>query len=255
MSTVLGNAYPTAERVDNLARAIINDTFNNGAGRILTDANKATFEYLNSAIEYVQDELGNHGIPTFTKEIILTPILPVAVSDPTVYPSISYTGYFDGKNTHTTPVIPQDLLVPWRLWERQTGSNAPFHEMGRPEDGLPSYRQDFKLRQWEWRGDSIFLLGATQTNDIRLRYEARLPFVTQPTDIIPIKGVTNILAQLLAYKYAKARGAVQAADLMADANKMIQQICNRNARMNQRRRYRRQAWGGNNGDWGIGGTV
>ena len=249
---VLAGPYPTAERVINLAQAMVNDP----NGRVMGDTTQNTYEYLNSAIEYVQDELGNHGISSFTKEIVITPITPVAVNDPNVYPFVGYTGYNDGQTNHAAPQLPADLLCPWRLWERQTGSNAPFIPMGQPEDGLPSYFQSFRIREWKWRGDSIYMLGATQPNDIScLRYEARLPFVKEASDPINMRGVTNILALLLAYRYAKARGSVQADGLMADATVAIKQICNRNARKNQRRRYRRQAWGGSGGDWGIGGTV
>jgi hypothetical protein len=245
--------YGTAARVLNRARSILNLMNFSGTSE-LADTNPDTWEYLNEAIEYTQDELANNGISTFTKEVVLSPILPVAVNDPNQYTNVSYAGYFDGLQTHATPVLPQDLLVPWRMWERQTGTNQPFQPMGQPEDGLPSYFQSFRIREFEWRGDAIYLLGATQPNDLRCRYEARLPFVTQPNDIIPMRGTTNALANLVAYYYAKSRGSVQADNLKADADQMIKQICNRNARKNQRRRYRRQAWGGNTGDWGIGGT-
>lgn len=257
MPIVQSNAYPSAEYVLNLARALVNDAFQGGAGRVLTDSAPATFTYLNGAIIYLQDELINHGIPTFTKEVILTPILPVTVSDANVYTSVSYTGYFDGSQNHSAPTLPSDLLVPWRLWERPTGQpTIGYIPMSQPMDGLPSYLASNFIRYYEWRGDAIYMLGANQSNDIRLRYEARLPGVAESTDNIQIRGSENILANLVAFSFTQARGYPQAAQFNDAAGTMIRQLCNRLARANQRRRFRKTPWSpegsGWDGGYGVG---
>jgi len=63
-----------------------------------------------------------------------------------------------------------------QLWERANGSSDDFVEMVdlSQHGGLPSRAQGLTLNIWEWRGDGIYFLGATQDTQIRLRYSKRI---------------------------------------------------------------------------------
>ena len=85
--------YPTVGQVMNRARALVNDAYQMGAGRILTNKAPFTVEYLNSALEEVQERIRNNGVITLTRDNVLVgPLPPLAASDPTQQTSLAYTG-------------------------------------------------------------------------------------------------------------------------------------------------------------------
>lgn len=231
--------YPTAEAVMNRARAFVNDAFNGGAGRILTDSAPFTIEYLNSAIEELQDELDNIGsITLIIDNVILTPVTPVVAINPQVQVNISFTGYFDGTTNHSLPALPGDCILVDKVWEAITGSSNPFTEMHQcPSGALPSRLQGTYLREWEYRQDAICMVGSQSTEDLRIRYHTRfLPIgagSTLSNVQIGILASTNQIATLVAYNYARARGAMQANIMQADAERMKALIKNRYIRRSQ----------------------
>src|SRR5271157_3945557 len=187
MPSLIDSAYVTVESVTTLLRALGNDMLFSAAGEILTDTQNFMFPLLNEALAEVQGELRNHGVDTFTKETILTPILVVAIKDPAVQVIVSDTGYFDGSNNYPSPYVPSDLIEPILLWERQTGSTEDFVPMKQILDGLPSVTQSSRLRIWEWRGDQIVMPGATQSNDLRLRYKGSQANFVTTNDVLYIR--------------------------------------------------------------------
>lgn len=212
------------------------------AGYILTDAAIATLPMLNQAYIWLQDELINNGVETNVKEAVLTPLGAATSTDPNTLVSLNDNGYFDGTNQNAAPQLPVDLLVPLRLWERQTGSAQNFTEMNLSNDGLPNSSPQSKFRIWEWRGDTIFMRGSTQTNDVKIRYDARFPAITQNTDPLLVRGAYHILANLLAAQYANSRGSALAANFSAAADSQIAQMCIRNSRRNQRGSHRKKPY-------------
>ena len=232
----------------NRARAYVNDAFRGGKGRILTDTAPFTIEYLNGALEELQDKLGNNGVITLTIDnVILGPIGPLPGPDPAVQIFIGYTGYFDGYAMHALPVLPSNIISVQKAWERVVGSGLPFKEMGEPQEGLPSILQGPWLNQWEYRQDRIYMTGSTQTEELRIRGEIRLGTLTDDTDFastqIGILALTNALATLVAYNYARARGAPAAQMMAADALKFQKYIVKRYTRRAQSINYQRQPYG------------
>jgi hypothetical protein len=245
-------AYPTAEAVMNRARALVNDAYQGGAGRILTDSAPFSVEFLNSAIEELEDDLGNNGVITLiVDDFILTPITPVVTPDPSVQVSISYTGYFDGTTNHALPALPGDCISVKQLWERVTGSSENFIPMHEPQGPLYPRAQDIWLRQWEYRQDAIFMIGSLQTEDIRMRYETRFTPIGKGVNLstvqVNILASTNALATIVAYVYARARGAAQAQLMQADAELQKKRIINRYVRRAQGKPCHRRAYGGDDG--------
>lgn len=216
----------------NRARAFVNDAYSGGAGRILTDSAPFSVEYLNSALEYVQDRLGNTGVITLIVDnFILTPVTPVPNPNPAIQTNISYTGYFDGTANHATPALPGDCIAVLKLWERAANSSENFVEMAQPQGGLCSRIQGTWLNEWEYRQDAIYMIGSTQTEDIRMRYVTRFTPIAKGTDLttvsIQILASTEALAHVVAHRYARARGAPQTATMKEDAEEAIRQILNR----------------------------
>lgn len=244
MPVLQTTAYGTVEGVLNEVRAIINDMMFNQNGEIFTDTSVFTFPMMNRAAQYFENELINHGVTTFKKETILTPVLPVTILDPGSQVNISDSGYFDGTINHAQPQIPFDLQVPEVLWERATGSTENWVAMAEVVDGLPSTAQTLRLRMWEWRTDAIYMPGATQSNDIRLRGTFESVNFTTPTDVILIRGCQSALASYVAYVFAESRGSALADKFMVMGKELTLQICRRNTRARQRETLTRRPYGG-----------
>lgn len=229
----------------NLARAIVNDSFRGGAGRILTDAASFTIPYLNSAQRTLQGRLANDGVSNFVKDNYkMLNIPPVVQADATVQCTIDWEGYNNGTAAFVNPILPEDLLVPLDLRERPTGSDCTFTRMSTPQEGLPSVKQIGPFRWWEWRNDKIALIGSTMARDLQLRYEARLPLIGASANLaearIRIRDSVDAMAWKVAYLFANARGALQAPALDAEYEKAAARISIRYTKRDQRIQYRRQ---------------
>jgi hypothetical protein len=241
MPYVIGTtSYNSAEYVLNLARSIVNDAAQGIQGDVLADSQPYTFVYLNSAYQFLQDELANNGEEIFKKEVVFTGMTPVVNIDPATQVFIYDQGYNDGGTTHVAPSLPQDLIVPLRLWERQSGTMNYFCRMLKANDGLPAKGKSSFNQYWEWRGDSIYMPGALLTTDMRLSYVAYLPDLTDGTSTVQIRRATNALAYLTAAEFALARGSAAAESLRGQGLEMIDQMTTRTARSKQRGSHRRR---------------
>ncbi len=240
------SAYVTVETVTTLIRALANDMLYSPAGEILTDTANFMLPLLNDALEWFESEVNNHGVETFTKETLLTPVLPLAAAvqtDPGQEVNIADLGYFDGISNYIAPQIPTDLQVPLFLWERQTLSVERWLPMQECPGGLPSCGPSNRLRLWEWHQDALFMPGATQTNDIKLRYMGtHAPFVSVD-DTLYFRGATGPIAykMLASYMASKNPEAAQSANM--EANLRMSQITTRSSRMKQREYITRTSYG------------
>src|SRR6185369_2304159 len=131
--------YDNLNTVLDTARAIINDTALAAAGNLLANNRNYTVTYANSAYRYLQDELMDNGVETFPKETELDNVLPAFdTTDPSVQVYLSFTGYNDGNQNYANPVLPVDMIIPLRLWERQHNvTTQNFTPMYPVNDGLP----------------------------------------------------------------------------------------------------------------------
>lgn len=214
-----------------------------------------TYQYANGAYEYLQVELANSGVETFVKEDIISPLNPASpvLTDPSTQASLSDDGYFDGNLNHNPPQLPTDLIVPLRVWERQTGSNSNFLPMEQANDGLPSITPTYRFQIYEWReNDGIYFPAAIQANDLRLRYIAMLPMLVVDTDPVQIRSSINAMAWLTAWQYALTSGDSMIADTcFQGATRFIEQMLVRSARRNQRGSHRRRGYSARFSGWGY----
>lgn len=245
MPTLLTTAYGNCEGVLNLARALVNDARIAG-GDVLTDVAPFTFQYLNAAYSDIQFDLANSGYQEFTAEDWLIGIPPVTTVDPATRVIIDDSGTHivtatgAGSSNSATPVLPFDLLAPLRCWERINGSTDEPSPLAKPKDGLRSASQSGFLQQFEWRTEGLTFLGATQTQDLQLRYVKQLASMALPTDPVPIRGVQNAAAYYVAAYFVAARSPAQAAIWQQMGEAAVQQFKTRTAREQQRTSHRRR---------------
>jgi|HubBroStandDraft_4_1064222.scaffolds.fasta_scaffold00050_2 hypothetical protein len=260
MPSVTTAVYPSVESILTLARATVNDMLRTSAGQILTDVAPFSIEYVNAAVDHVQETLANNGISTqIVDNVILTPIPPTPNLDPDCQIFFGYQGYFDGSVMHATPALPPDLIVPLKIWQRQTGSAQQFSLMNPAKDGLRSAQPGSVFGEWEWRQGAIYMVGCTTTQDIRIRYEQSLGDISSSanfsTTYIQIPRSKRAIAYLVAYGYAFARGSPQAPAVLTMAEDAINGIINRQIRMDQRNPIRPRGYrSGGRVDGAMGGS-
>jgi hypothetical protein len=245
--------YDSAEYVLQLMRALGNDAAQSLAGNLLSDNQPYVLPMLNSGYRHLQRELVIRGYNTLKKTIQVLNVLPIAILDPGDNVAISYTGYYDGAANHPVPTLPSDLLMPLKLRERRTGSLQNFQPMLAARDGLPSRHQSIRLHEWIWESDQILMRGATQSNDLELRYAAFLPelvLAPDPSDVL-IARSENALGYYTLGKWAESRGSALAPGLFArgdDAMKKI--IATENLYKNRGNNRRRGHSTGLHSGWG-----
>ena len=239
MTQVQEGTYPIAEDVMNLGRALINDMIRATGGQILTDTAPYTIFFLNSAIRKTQRYLANNGLlSNVVDNAILTPITPVVNQDPATQVFISALGYYNGTNTLSQPVLPPDLILPLSIAQRQTGAGAQFSPMMPAKGPLMSRIPGPYFGEWEWRNDAINMVGSTNTMDIRVRYEGRLPRISPTANFsnttINIRDGEDALAMAMVMRYAFSRGAAQRAEAKAEWKEECDELINRYVRKDQR---------------------
>lgn len=205
-----------------------------------------------TVFEWFQNEVNNHGVSTFTKETLLTPLTPPPAPysvDPATQVNVSDSGYFDGSalNTGAQQFVPPDLLVPLFLWERETGSTENWVEMVERPDGLPSVLPSLRFRIWEWRQDGLYMPGASQSNDVRLRYTGSLAQFVSVNDTLYFRGATGALAYYMVSTYMSSKNPQAAALAETRATERLNQIATRSARMKQREPITRRSYGNPSG--------
>lgn len=268
MAGPVGPNYPSLETLMNTVRAICNDSFSGatstaGEGQILTDQvpgttvnNPFILNHLNSAIREVYRSLRNTSTPTLIQDNYILEGLDIVegsqgqgVPDPTIQTYLDNTGYWYGTAYDNSLILPKDLLMPIRLWERLSDTTDTFVDMYEAVDGLPSAWQNDRLVYWEWRGDRINFLGATTERDIRIRYQGVFPqFFTATMSFastyVPIIDCEDAVAYLCAKRIAVALGASQQsiASMTADSQKHLFDLRNQQVRRMQQKKYSRRAF-------------
>jgi len=261
-------SYPSLLGISNYVRALINDSQAGATGTVgegqvfVDDPNIAGFvqPMINASIREVYRELRNIGAPTLLKDNqIITGLTPIngpqglGLTDPAVQVFLSYGGYFDGSTINPDIYLPQDLLYPELVWERQTGTNNPFVKMRRAQEGLPSRPQYPTLAEWEWRNDNIWFVGSTQQRDIRLRYYCALPQFFSPdldfaNTYVPVLDSLDAIALKTVTKYARMLESPGLGEVQAEAKEQMFQLKNQYTRRTQSQDYMREKYEHSGGD-------
>ena len=170
-----------------------------------------------------------------------------AQPDPALQVYIGQDGYYDGTQIWSNLALPNNMLYLERMWERQTGTNNTFTEMTQSQFGLNSRPQQPTLMEFEWRNYKAWMVGSTQTNDVRLRYWGSLPtFYSATLDFastyVPIVDCTDALAYKIATMYARMLGSPGLPDLALEAKEQMFQLKNAVVRRAQSIEYTRMPY-------------
>lgn len=239
MPVVTTSPYPTAEEVLQATRVKINDAGQSINGNILSDAQPYTFPMLSLKYKYMQDRLIAAGINTFEKYGNILGVPVIALPDPGAQIQIDYVGTFDGLNNKPQPVIPVDCIEPLEFWERPnvaspaTNTN-PWLPMKQASDSIGTRAQTTRFYLWDWQDDTLFLPGATQINDLKLKYLAYMPEITGATSQLLVARCTPAMSALMAAEVSRSRGGLESAQVFeAEAERELQQIISRYAQKEQ----------------------
>lgn len=249
--------FPTMGEIMDLARSIVNDTYpgiGGQQGRILTNDAPFTIPYFNSAFRWIQRKLRNEGCSfPIIDNWILPGLTPVATPSPDIQTYISFAGYFDGLVMHPIPRLPSDCMQVFEVQEQIAGSNLPFCPIYQPQGGLASRFQYQCNGAWEWRQYRINLPGATQTVNLRIRYQSGLPPLDVPaaqfdSTTVNILDCQDVVANHIAMKYAVARGAQDISVVKGDRDEAFDDMALEWVRRSQGVTYSRQPYGGGYSD-------
>ena len=176
--------------------------------------------------------------------------------DPAIQCYLDWLGYFDGTTIDAFKFLPDNLIMPWKAWVRQNGTDALFVPMGQILNGLPSWQSPQPYNYlWEWRADRMYLLGATTITDIRIRYLKYLgdfiennPSGSTPWYLqeVPIARCTDALSLFICAEVAAARPdlGMSAATFTVAANDAADLIYNRDVRRTQQTTTTRRSLSG-----------
>lgn len=239
-----------------MARVRVNDAIASLAGDILTDTQPFTQVMANAAWHSLQEFLANLGYTRSKQEVILSGIPPVTSFDPATQVTLSWSGYFNGTGYNTppdAPALPQDMILPLRLWERQTSGIGFFTPMTQALDGLPDGPKLPINGNWLWGQDAIYMPGSTVATDIRMRYLAYLPDFEAQGDVewyslpVPIMRCENALSYYIAAEAAAPRADADAETFTAKAEQAARLIFNREVQQKQRTTATRRPYGRRSG--------
>jgi len=243
MPALASTAYPTLGSAFALVRSLLNDV----PGNVFSDP--VLLPYANSAYRTVNTELGNVQASSYIKDNVLFVLPAVAAQDASVQAVLNNAGFNNGTQNFTSYSgvvlqLPVDLMVPLRIEERTAGSTEEWIPVTDMTDagGLPEQLQGSRLCYWEWRSDGIYLLGGTQDNQIRLRYEAAFLDMSDGTSPLLIRDGTNPVAFKMAELAANARGAPGAANFKGFYDEAIELLKNRVAQREQHVGRRRRSY-------------
>lgn len=186
-----------------------------GTGKKYTDP--MLMAYVNSAYRALQRALKATGSTEFKEGQAFVTIPGLTFADPSAQVFLNFEGLSIDSDADpapefdiSTPIgqLPNDLLSPIELWERRTGSSDDFIPMIDLTNtgGLPSRPQGIVLSCFEWIGDALTFIGATQDNDIKIRYNKGLPPVSDGASQLFVLNSEDYHAFSVASMATKSRG-------------------------------------------------
>ena len=174
--------------------------------------------FVNSAYRSLQRALKATGSTEFRVGQAFVTIPGLSFLEPSTQVLLGFTGLTISSDADPAPTwadipnptgqLPNSLLTPRKLWERQTGASYDFCPMVDLTNtgGLPSRPQGFVLSNWEWIGDQIAFIGAQQDNDIKIEFDIGLPPVSDGSAQLMVMNSEEYHSHSVAAMAAKSRG-------------------------------------------------
>ncbi len=240
---VVSTPYDSAEYVLNIARAISADaaTANGLAGDILADSQPYIFPILGKIYRDLQDELISQSSEIMNKYGFLLGLEPTAFNNPRINVTVSYLGYTYGQGlVDGTITLPPDMIKPLELWECVSGQQH-WTPMKPVSDSIASRPTTSRFGVWDFQNDTLILPGASQTNDLKIKYMCSFPDITGPDSQIMILWSQTFLACQLVSEVSGMLGGLEAqADFAKRAIAAKARIVNRTARKEAYMAFNRQ---------------
>ena len=220
---------------------------------MLVDTAPFSIPFVEIGYESIQRQLARVGVEVSVSYAWLLALPTMPINDPEGRLIIDDSGthivYPNGANGSNLalPQLPVDLVVPLKLWERQTNTVNNPGLMVHPPGGLRTMSQQTFLVDWEWVGDKLEFRGALQSQDVKIKYEKQLAPIVSVNDPVPIRGVLNAAAYETAAAFANSRGSALAAGMDKVGQSEIFALQQLSVRQRQRGHHRRQPYGRNNG--------
>ena len=185
-------------------------------GQIVGNTNSFSQQVVNDAWRKMQNKLSDLRYSGLQQETVFTAVGATGSTDPMAQAYINYVNYFDGAVLQSSPVLPQNLIAPWELTERPSGTQQLFTEMDRLLWNMPRVPKTQWNRQWLWRNNALYLPGALVATDISLLYaqlladflDGSVPWFQQP---VPILNCIDSFADYICREIAVARGDIASA--------------------------------------------
>lgn len=212
--------YDIANTILNAARQRLLDDLPSLAaisGSILNRTQGWTQQAFNTVWRKLQTILTSNpesGFQALKTDLILAQFPALVGTDPALYQSIDVAGYWDGSVSHTgPPALPVTLVEPLEVWERIYSATTPsnFLKMDKLLHAVPATPKGAWNKFWQWRGDTLFLPGATNAMDLRIFHSSFLvdivdvataPWYTQP---VPLSRCLDAMSAFLAAEYLAAQ--------------------------------------------------
>jgi hypothetical protein len=236
-----------------LFRGLVND---DGGGQdgpqggiIATNTAPFTLPFLNASIRWVYRKLRNIGDPALIIDNYLLLGIPALTGpNPAVQVSLGFLGYFDGFANHSQWTLPAGAMGIDRAWERVSQSGLDFHEIDAAPDGLPPCQQTSTMRRYEWRGNAMWMPGALEAVDLRLRSKITLPDILGPnldfaTTYVPIIDAQDAIVDRMLVYYARRFAPDQAPAADFSSKESIFELQQETVRQAQRKQHRRADFG------------
>lgn len=243
--------YDTAETVLNFARAItVTDaaSANGLAGDILNDSQPYVFPILSKVYRDLQDELISQSSEIMNMYGYLLALEPTAWNNPRVNVTVNFQGYTYGPNDiDSTIMLPPNLIKPLELWECVTGQQR-WAPMRQAADSISSRPTTSRFGIWDYQNDILILPGASQTNDLKIKYVGSFPDLTGPNSIVYILRSQTALACQFLSEVSESLGDLEtAATFSKRASDARGRIVNRTARKEAYGSYNRIPFRGRHG--------
>lgn len=227
--------YDTAEYVLELARSISSDagTANGLAGDILADSQPYVFPILTKVYRDLQDELISGSSEIMSKYGFLLGLEPTAFDNPRINVLVTYSDYIYGPqpgNVDSDIALPPDMIKPLELWECIAGQQH-WVPMKQAADSIASRPTTSRFRIWDFQNDQLILPGASETNDLKIKYLCCFPDLTAPdSPVMILRSQTFLACQFIAEVAAMLGGEEARMDFQARADTAKKAIINRTAR-------------------------
>ncbi len=246
---ITGSVLDTVNSVLTAAATRLGDdvqTLQAVSGSLLDKGIYFTQQTVNSSWREMCEFLANIGFTALKQEAIVSSLPISASQDPASTCWIDWSNCFDGNNLFDQPQLPQDLIIPLKVWERPAGQNTPFptNPMELCFDGLPGFPKQSYNGCWEWRANKIYFPGSLQAMDFRILYQRYLgdfmdvgtvQWFQQP---VPIPRCQDAFSLYICSEFQPSGGWREKAESAARL------LCNRDVSMKQRGNIRRQSRSG-----------